>query len=320
VSGDDVARAGAGPDPDDLPQDLDHLDDVDLPASVVLEPGEGGLVRVNVSGPAGRAEIYLNGAHVARWRPAGSGDVLFLSTRSRFASGAPIRGGVPICFPWFGPHATDSSAAPHGFARVLPWELVGAHEAGDDVVVELRLEDSPETRTSAWPHPFRATYRVTVGAALRLDLEVTNTGKDPVTFEEALHTYLEIADARQVVVSGLEGTSYLDKVSGGRRVPGEPGPIRLTGETDRVYLDTQAATTVEDPAGARRIVVGKESSDSTVVWNPWVEKAAAMADMADDEWTGMLCVETCNVGARAVTLAPGASHTMTAILEVQLAG
>jgi D-hexose-6-phosphate mutarotase len=295
---------------------LHEFEDVsDLPASVVVEPGEGGLVRVRVTGPAGRAEIYLLGAHVARWAPADSGDVLFLSSRSRFASGSAIRGGVPICFPWFGPHATDPAAPAHGFARVLPWTLVGAREDGDDVVVELGLEDSPETRTGAWPHPFRATYRVTVGAALRLDLEVTNTGSAPVTYEEALHTYLTLADARRAVLTGLEGTDYLDKTSGGRTVPGDRDPVRLTGETDRVYLDTQATVTVDDPAGDRRLEVAKENSDTTVVWNPWVEKAAAMADFADDEWTGMVCVETCNVGARAVTLASGASHTMTAVVR-----
>jgi D-hexose-6-phosphate mutarotase len=292
----------------------------DLPGSVVVEPGEGGLDRVRVSGPAGHAEIYLHGAHVTRWRPAGSGEVLFMSTRSQFAPGSPIRGGVPICFPWFGPNATDRSAPAHGFARVLPWQLVGAHEDDDDVVVELRLEDSPGTRASAWPHPFRATYRVTVGTTLRLDLAVTNTGDEAVTFEEALHTYLNVGDARRLVVSGLEGTDYVDKTSGGRTVPGESEPVRLTGETDRVYLGTQAETTVEDPAGDRRIVVGKEHSDATVVWNPWVAKAAAMADFGDDEWPGMVCVETCNVGAAAVTLPPGESHTMTAILQVEAAG
>jgi glucose-6-phosphate 1-epimerase len=308
MSGDGASVGGAADAGPDLPA---------LPASVVLEPGEGGLDRLRVTGPAGRAEVYLHGAHVTRWQPTGADDVLFMSTRSRFASGDPIRGGVPICFPWFGPHASDASAPSHGFARVLPWQLVGAREEGDDVVVELRLEDSPATRASAWPHPFRATYRVTVGATLRLDLEVTSTGDGPVTFEEALHTYLTVADVRRVAVTGLEGTDYVDKVAGGRTTPGEPGPIAFTGETDRVYLDTRATTTVDDPAGARRVVVGKESSDATVVWNPWVEKAAALPDLGDDEWTGMVCVETCNVGRSAVTLDPGASHTMTAVLRVE---
>jgi glucose-6-phosphate 1-epimerase len=290
---------------------------VDLPASVVLEPGDGGLERLRVTGPAGSAEIYLQGAHVTRWHPVDCDDVLFMSDRSRFSPGDPIRGGVPICFPWFGPHATDSTAPAHGFARLLPWRLVGARDEGDDVVVELALEDSADTRASAWPHPFAATYRVTVGARLRLELVVTNTGDDPVTFEEALHTYLTVGDARQIVVSGLEDTAYVDKTSQGRTVPGDPDPVRITGETDRVYLDTRAATTVDDPAGARRLVVDKEHSDTTVVWNPWVDKAAALPDFGDEEWTGMVCVETCNVLGAAVTVDPGASHTMAAVLRVE---
>lgn len=289
----------------------------ELPPSVVLEAGEGGLERLRVTGPAGAAEIYLHGAHVTRWHPTGEDDVLFLSSRSRFTAGSAIRGGVPICFPWFGPHRTDPSAPAHGFARVLPWRLVAAHDDGDDVVVVLELTDSPATRASAWPHPFRATYRVTVGATLRLQLQVTSTADVPVTFEEALHTYLAVRDVRSVAVTGLEGTAYLDKTAGGTTVPGSAEPVRLTGETDRVYLGTRAGTTVHDPAGDRRVLVGKDGSDGTVVWNPWAEKAAAMADLADDEWTGMLCVETANLGGTAVTLAPGGSHTMTATLAVE---
>jgi glucose-6-phosphate 1-epimerase len=288
-----------------------------LPSSVVLAPGGGGLDRLLVTAPAGSAEIYLHGAQVTGWRPAGGDDVLFLSTRSRFAAGTAIRGGVPICFPWFGPHPTDPSAPSHGFARVLPWRLLGARDAGDDVVVELGLQDSAETRAGAWPHPFRATYRVTVGATLRLELEVTSTGTEPVTFEEALHTYLAVGDVRRIEVTGLEGTGYRDKVAGGALVAGAADPVRLTGETDRVYLGTDATGVVRDPAGGRDVVVGKDGSATTVLWNPWAEAAAAMADLADDEWTGMVCLETANVGDAAVTLAPGATHTMTATLAVR---
>jgi glucose-6-phosphate 1-epimerase len=306
-----AASADAAPSSSDLPA---------LPASVVLGPGEGGLDRLVLTAPGGRAEIYLHGAHVTGWRPAGEDDVLFLSSRSRFAPGEPIRGGVPICFPWFGPHPTDPSAPSHGFARILPWRLLSARDAGDDVVVELGLQDSPETRASAWPHPFRATYRVTVGATLRLELEVASTGTEPVTVEEALHTYLAVRDARRLVVTGLEGTGYRDKVAGGALAPGAAEPVRMTGQTDRVYLGTRATTVVEDPAGARSVVVGKDGSDSTVLWNPWSDVAATMADLADDEWTGMVCVETANVGDSAVTLGPGDRHTMTATLEVRPPG
>jgi glucose-6-phosphate 1-epimerase len=297
---------------------------VPLPPSVRLAPGDGGLTRVLVQAPAGSAEITLHGAHVVRWRPTGHDDVLFLSEHSRFTPTAAIRGGVPVCFPWFGPKADAPQAPAHGFARVSPWTLEAAEETGDDVVVVLSLTDSDATRASAWPHPFRATLRVTVGARLGLALEVHNTGSAPVTFEEALHTYLAVADARQARVTGLEGAAYLDKLGGPEPVPASGEPVRFTGETDRIYLTPGHAggaggtgsTTVVDPAGGRQVTVAAEDSATTVVWNPWVDKAAALADLGDDEWTRLVCVETCNVGPAAVTLAPGAAHRMTATIGV----
>ena len=287
-----------------------------LPPSVRLEPGGGGLPRLVVAAPAGTAEIYRHGAHVTRWRPAGHDDVLFLSEHSRYTPASAIRGGVPICFPWFGPKADAPEAPAHGFARVSEWTLEGAEETGDDVVVTLSLTDSEASRASAWPHPFRATLRVTVGARLGLDLEVHNTGTAPVRFEEALHTYLAVADARTVVVGGLEADRYLDKLGGPDPVPAAGEPVRLAGETDRIYLDTAGTTTVGDPAGGRRLTVAADGSGTTVLWNPWSGKAAALADLGDDEWTRMVCVETCNVGPAAVSLAPGAAHRMTATLGV----
>ena len=285
-----------------------------LPASVHLAPGVGGLPIVRVTGRAGSAEVYLHGAHVASWVPAGGAPVLWMSAASRFTPGTAIRGGIPICFPWFGPNKADETAPAHGFARVTEWQLSGAAEVGDDVELTFHLTDSPATRASAWPHPFEARYTVTVGASLRLELEVTNQDTVAVTVEEALHSYFAIDDIHRTTVAGLEGVPYLDKVAGGALEQDTDGPVRFTAETDRVYPGTAATTTIAD--GTRGITVAKSGSESTVVWNPWIAKAAAMADFGSQEWTGMVCVETCNVGADAVTLAPGASHTMTATITV----
>ena len=288
-----------------------------LPPSVRLEPGGGSLPRLVVSGPAGDGEVYLHGAHVTRWRPAGHDDVLFLSSESRYSSDKAIRGGVPLCFPWFGAHATDPDAASHGFARVADWSLESAEEDGEDVVVVLALADSPTTRASAWPHPFRATLAVTIGARLVLALRVENTGDAPVTYEEALHTYLAVGDVRRIAVTGLEGNRYIDKVAGAAEPVAATGDaVRLTGETDRIYLDTAGTTTVDDPATGQRTTVAADHAATTVLWNPWADKAAALADLRDDEWTGMVCVETSNVGPAAITLEPGASHTTTATIGV----
>lgn len=287
-----------------------------LPPSVRPEPGRGDLPRVVVTARGGSAEVYLHGGQVTRWRPTGHDDVLFLSDRSRFTGGSAIRGGIPLCFPWFGAHASDPAAPSHGFARTSLWTLEGAEDRGDDVVVTLSLTDSPATRASAWPHPFRATLRVTVGARLHLALEVHNTGTAPVTVEEALHTYLAVGDARAVTVHGLESASYLDKLGGPDPVPPTGEPVRLTGPTDRVYRGAPATTTVQDPAGGRRLTVTGEGSGSTVLWNPWAEGAAALADLGDDEWIRMVCVETANVGPAAVTLEPGSAHRTTTTLGV----
>jgi len=287
-----------------------------LPPSVRLEPGQGGLPVVRVTSLGSTAEIYLHGAHVTSWVPAGQQPVVWLSAASRFDAGSAIRGGVPICFPWFGARAGHPGAPQHGFARLSDWELVDARDQGDDVVVELRLTDNEATQASAWPFLFEATFTVVVGAQLSMTLEVVNRDTTEFTFEEALHTYLAVGDVRSTEITGLEGTDYVDRPSGPDPLPGEPGPVRFTGPTDRIYLATTAQTTVRDAAGERSVSIAKDGSATTVVWNPWIDNAQAMADFGDDEWTGMVCVETCNVRDDSVLLEPDQSHTMTARMEV----
>jgi D-hexose-6-phosphate mutarotase len=286
-----------------------------LPPSVRLEPGQGGLPRLLVSNAHATAEIYLHGAHVTAWQPKGQSPVLWLSRESAFAAGKPIRGGIPICFPWFGAHATDKAAPGHGYARLDDWTLVDARDdaAGTTLAFEL---SSGQHAWPAWPHAVAVTYRVTIGATLGLAFDVRNTGAAAITFEEALHTYFAVQYVREVAISGLEGVDYLDKVDNMARRHQGPAPIRFTAETDRIYLATQATCTIHDPGRRRRLVIAKSGSDTTVVWNPWVDKARAMPDFGDLEWPEMVCVETCNVDAHAVRLDPGARHAMTAAIEV----
>lgn len=294
-----------------------------LPDTVRLGTGQGGLPVVHVDGPAGSAEVYLHGATVTRWAPAGGADALWLSGSSQFSAGTPIRGGVPICFPWFGALDGHPEAPAHGFARLTPWQLVGAQSDDEHVTLTLRLTEADVAGgpgAAAWPHRFEAVYTVTVGARLSLSLAVTNTDAEPFTFEEALHTYFSVSDVRTTEVAGLEGHAYLDRLAGPEPVPGEDGPVRFTRETDRIYLGVSSGAAVHDPAAGRSVVIAKHGSDATVVWNPWIEKAAAMVDFGDDEWTGMVCVEVCNVREHAVRLAPGASHTMTAMYQVSTTG
>jgi D-hexose-6-phosphate mutarotase len=290
-----------------------------LPPSVRLETGQGGLPRLRVFNPQARAEIYLHGAHVTAWQPEGGAPVLWMSRHSVWANGRPIRGGVPICFPWFGPHATDKTTPGHGFARLADWTLAAARDDDHGATQLVFHLSQPAPPWPLWPHPFEATYRVSVGATLGLALEVQNAGTEPFAFEAALHTYFAVGDVREVSISGLEGVDYLDKVGGTVRRTQGAEPIRFTGETDRVYLNTQGPCTIHDPGGRRRITVRKAGSDATVVWNPWVDKARAMPDFGDLEWPEMVCVETGNVVAHAVTLEPGGRHTMTATIDVETA-
>jgi glucose-6-phosphate 1-epimerase len=289
----------------------------DLPASVRLETGRGGLPVLLVDGPSARAQIYLHGATVTDWTPHGSDPVLWVSSASRFTAEAPIRGGVPICFPWFGAHPGESGAPSHGFARLCEWSLVGAQDDGEDVVVRLRLTDNEATRESAWPHRFEAVYTVVVGSRLSLVLEVTNRGEVAVVFEEALHTYFDVRNILTTEVSGLEETPFYDLTIGPEPVPGEPDPVRFRSETDRIYLgSTRVGTTVRDDESGRSVLISRDGSEATVIWNPWADKAAGMRDFGDEEWRSMVCVEVGNIRDAAIRLEPGRSHTMSTIFEL----
>jgi glucose-6-phosphate 1-epimerase len=287
-----------------------------LPSGVVLQPGAGNLDRVAIDVPECTGEIYLHGAHVTGWTPRGGRPVIWMSGASAFAPGRPIRGGIPLCFPWFGPHPANAALPAHGFARLVPWALEGVRREGESIRVTLGLRTGTEWQ-DAWPHRCALTCMVDFGARLAVELAVRNVGDSSCTFDEALHTYFGVGDVRQVAVEGLAGTTCVDKTRGGeRRVEGIE-PIRFTGETDRVYLGIETAATIVDAAWQRRIVVRKHGSRTTVVWNPWIAKARAMPDFGDDEWPAMVCVETANALDDAITLPPGGEHRLRAEIHVE---
>lgn len=289
----------------------------DLPAGVRLDTGRGGLPRLSIDTDTCAAELYLHGAHLCRWQPRSHPHpVLWMSEKSRFEAGAPIRGGVPVCFPWFGPRAGDPSAPVHGVARTSLWNL-GSAALEPDGSVFVRLSLSIDGRA----HPsvtdtVALSYEIRLGRSLSMALTATNPGEAPITFEEALHTYLSVSDVRRVSVEGLRGATYVDKVDGATRKTQADDVIVVGGETDRLYLDTDAVIALTDTGLGRRIRVEKTGSRSSVVWNPWIAKSRAMPDFGDDEWPGMICIETANASDNAVTLPPHARHTMTAIVAV----
>jgi glucose-6-phosphate 1-epimerase len=271
--------------------------------------GEGGLWRALITTDKCTAEMYRHGAHLTRWRPAGHDEVLWLSSCARFEYGKAIRGGVPICFPWFAGNQPDydPQGPAHGYARTTTWEFIDAKHDDGVVTLSLRTELEPS---------FKLRYDVTFSDTLTMQLTVTNTGSAPAAFESALHSYFVISQIKQVQVIGLENADYLDTVGGNlQNLTQDDQPISFNAETDRTY-NSDATTKIIDPGLQRTITIEKENSRSTVVWNPWTDKAKAMADFGDDEWPGMLCVESGNIGPSAITLEPEASHTMRAVIRV----
>jgi glucose-6-phosphate 1-epimerase len=287
---------------------------IENPGAASVVEGNGGLQKVRINGPEAAGEIYLHGAHITSWKPTGEEEMLFLSSQSRWEDGHAIRGGVPICFPWFGGKADDPKAPAHGFVRTKVWQLDSIAQIGEGVAVSLFTESDEDTKRWS-PAEFRLDYRVTFASELRLELMVTNTGKAVLRFEEALHAYHSVGNILNARVGGLHAVDYIDKTDSNRK-KFQRGEIAIVSETDRVYLDTRAAIELEDPVLRRRTRVAKENSRTTVVWNPWVQKAHSLSDFADDEWIQMICIETSNVSDFAVELAPGQQHNMKALVRV----
>lgn len=279
-----------------------------------IERGDG-FVMIEVRTAQGQADIALQGAHVTTWRPEGQPAVVWVSEQAKYAAGKSIRGGVPVCWPWFGPHATDAKLPGHGYARTVDWRLVQVIPLDDGrIQLAFELEDTPATRAQE-PHPLRVRNIVTVGATLQVELVTTNLGSTPYVLGDALHTYFHVGDVTRASMHGLEGCDYIDKVDGGARKQ-QGGPVTISGEVDRIYLGTGNCCEIRDPALGRRIVIRSRHSASTIVWNPGVEKAEKMGDFGTDGYLHMLCVETANAAEDVVTLAPGAQHQLVAEYSV----
>jgi glucose-6-phosphate 1-epimerase len=273
------------------------------------------MPQVRITAPAASAEIYLHGAQVASWRPAGAEETIFVSNCSYWEEGRAIRGGIPICFPWFRAKADDPQAPAHGFVRTREWRLDSVtEEEGGKVAVVFSIESDESTRRW-WPFEFRLVHRVTIGSALGLELMAKNTGSAPMRFEEALHTYFRVAEVQDVRVRGLDQVYFLDNTDGNRRKL-QSGDIRLVAATDNAYLDTRGAAELIDPILRRTIRTEKENSSTTVVWNPWYQGAASLSDLGKGEWRQMTCVEASNIISSAITLSPGEEHTLRATLSI----
>ena len=283
--------------------------------------GRGGFPVICIDNDHARAEISAYAGQVLSYQPEQEQqDLLFMSEHAHFQPGKAIKGGIPVCWPWFGQDPERRGRPDHGFVRARGWKLLGSEAMVDGATrVRLGCRDDEATR-ALWPHPFALELEVTVGAALTVALITRNTGNAPVTITQALHTYFKVGDVRRAQVLGLAGYRYLDKValSDPTATPAadpdtpveQSGPINFDGPVNRIYLDTADRRVIDDASLGRQIQIDRVGSNSAVVWNPWIEQSRQMGDFGDDEYLGMVCVETTNAAMDAVTIAPGASHRL----------
>ena len=278
-----------------------------------------GLVVAKISNAQATATLCLQGAHLMTWQPKSQTvPVLWLSRDAKLAAGKSIRGGAPVCWPWFGAHASEPGFPGHGFARTVPWQVIESGSEPDGATrLTLRLVESEKTRVQ-WAHDCQLDLTVIVGEALRMELTTENTGTEDFVIGEALHTYFRIGDIGAVRVTGLTGCDYWDKV-GATALRKQQGAISFSSETDRVYVNTSAECVIEDEQLKRRIHVAKSGSLATVVWTPWTEKANRMGDMGQpDGWREMLCVESVNALENVVKVSAGTRHTLIVEYRAEL--
>lgn len=258
---------------------------------------------------SGHYGVFDLGAHIWSWQPDGAAPVLWMSEKSWFSDGQPIRGGVPVCFPWFGPGRDGNLQPGHGFVRLHTWHMSDVKDTLDRdgrLIVEYTIDEAMTGDQPNWPHPYTAYLRAKFTPEyLGIELEVHNSGEDEITFDGALHTYLAVGDVREITILGLDGANYFDKVAGSDAT--QSGDVTISGETDRVY-DSTGEVTLNDPVLGRKLVISKSGSSKTVIWNPWTEKSASLPDFGDDEWAGMVCVEAANALDEPITLRPGETH------------
>ena len=284
-----------------------------------FKAGRNGNFVAEIKNDHAEATISLEGGQMMTFQPRDQEAVLWLSPFAPLNPNKPIRGGIPVCWPWFGPHSTDSDKPAHGFARTALWTVVNTKNLDDGATqVSLELVDN-EATLALWPYAFRLQLIITVGTQLQLELVTRNTGDKTFTIGEALHTYFNVSDVTQTSIHGLENCQYIDKVNNidNAQRDVQEGAVTISAETDRIYLDTTADCVIEDRGLKRRIRIAKQGSQSTVVWNPWTEKAARLGDLGYQGQLRMLCIETANAADNVVEVAPGGEHCLQAVISVE---
>ncbi len=283
---------------------------------LLIKAGEAGIPVIDIRNEQASALISLQGAHLLSWIPTGEDEVIWLSKDAKFATGKSIRGGIPVCWPWFGAHDTKADFPAHGFARTTDWQILStaALENGSTQLI-LTMQRQPQNNRM-WLPATTIQYTITIGRKLELELITHNKGDQAVTLGQALHTYFKVSDVSSILLHGLDHTDYLDKLEN-FKTKRQFGPVVIKEEVDRVYLDTFNDCIIEDRLFNRNIIIIKAGSHSTVVWNPWQQTAIKMGDLGEQGYKTMLCVESSNAADDVVTIEPGNAHQLWVQYDVQ---
>ncbi|PSV53433.1 D-hexose-6-phosphate mutarotase [Photobacterium sp. GB-1] len=266
-----------------------------------------GINIIRVIHPLAEAGISLHGGHLLWFKPQGEKDIIWLSEKAIFDQSKAVRGGIPICWPWFGQAGTPS----HGFARTSQWSLLEHRENENGVIVSLALEDNEETY-AIWPHKFKNVLTFEIGQELKVSLTSTNTDNQPWSYSGALHTYFDIANINDIDITGM-GPNYLDSTQQGKACEGG-STLTFNSETDRVYTQPEATITINDKNNNREILVTNEGHNAAVIWNPWQALSISMGDMADNSFETMVCVES-TIHQPSIELTPEQSHTLVTTIS-----
>lgn len=285
---------------------LSSFDRFLVPGRIWVEEGNGGFPLLRLHADKGDCSVYPYGAHVASFKPVGHEELLWMSPYSSYEEGKPIRGGIPLCFPWFGIHRERSDLPRHGFVRTKAWDIESTSVLSDGRVSVTFYSSDDEASRLAWPFEFNLRLTVIVGEKLDVELATANTGASAFQFEEAFHTYFGVGDPSACEVHGLEGIEYIDRARGDvRRI--QVGAAKFAGETVNAYMGAPAMRELADYSVGRWIRVEQEGMDATVLWNPGAAEGGANPEIRE-AWNRFVCVESANCLDYPITLLPGESH------------
>ncbi len=277
--------------------------------SFEFEQEENEFISVNVNNRSAKAKIYLHGAHITEFKPHGQEPILWLTEKLILKDDFPIRGGIPICWPWFAAHPADESKPFHGFVRKMKWDLLNINsDDKDTTIVELGLKENNAT-IELFPYKFEIIMRFTIAKSLKFELLINNKDTKPFITGGAFHTYFNIGNIDDISIEGLDKTKYIDSIDK-RKIKEQKGDIKVNCEVDRIYFNTESNYIIKDAKFARNIFVNKKGSSSTVVWNPWIDKAKDIKDFADNEYKDMVCIEIANAEEDVYELAPNETHIL----------